>query len=346
MWRLSAWRTSAIMLAAASYALWLLYRHYARRRSQPILPRPLSPKRTSKARPDGVFRMVALDMDGTLLNAQHEITPRTRDMLVELSQRGVIIALCTGRSTKALYKYVEHLSLPVPLPVVCFNGAAGLRCHPGKPAEQFEPLFSTPVPHQTTLAVLAFSRSRELAVQYYVGDKIYVHCTTDFHRDFVKRYQELTGVNHVMLEDGYELALADSLPSKLLVMTSEPDQVLSELQGHLSRQDSHFSEHAYLVRGSPPFFVEVLHPRVHKGSGLSQLCDLLDIPLHEVVALGDGDNDVEFLELAGLGLAMKNARPEVQAKADAVTEKCHDTEGVAHELEKLLKQGRFKVTSI
>ena len=81
---------------------------------------------------------------------------------------------------------------------------------------------------------------------------------------------------------------------------------------------------ANVIRGTPPFFVEILNTAVHKGHGLRQLCTSLSIPLDEVLVFGDGDNDLEFLDMAGWGIAMKNARVNVKEQADEVTRWTND----------------------
>ena len=91
--------------------------------------------------------------------------------------------------------------------------------------------------------------------------------------------------------------------------------------------------------GSPPFFVEVLHPDVHKGAGLERLCGAIGMPLSDVAAFGDGDNDIEFLATAGVGVAMANARPPLKAVADVVLERSNDEDGVAHALRELERDG-------
>ena len=102
---------------------------------------------------------------------------------------------------------------------------------------------------------------------------------------------------------GYEEGLARALPTKML----ETDDVDATLDTLL--REGLPAGVASLVRGTPPFFVEVLHPSVSKGDGLRRLWLCLDVPTEVVVAFGDGDNDIEFLQTAGLGVAMANARP-------------------------------------
>ena len=91
--------------------------------------------------------------------------------------------------------------------------------------------------------------------------------------------------------------------------------------------------------GTPPWFIEVLNPETNKGVGLQKLAEALHIPLDAVVAFGDGDNDIQFVESAGLGVAMKNARPTLKAVADEVTERAHGNDGVAHKLMELEARG-------
>ena len=74
------------------------------------------------------------------------------------------------------------------------------------------------------------------------------------------------------------------------------------------------------------------HPQVNKGEGLRRMCSRLGVPLEQVVAFGDGDNDIEFVQAAGRGVAMANARPTLREVADRVTARTHDEDGVAHEL--------------
>ena len=156
-------------------------------------------------------------------------------------------------------------------------------------------------------------------------------------RDFVRRYQELTGATHVFLDSYDGIAERVGLPSKVLLMTDDVDKVAafatSRQQKQQQQQHRASSSSSYVaIRGSPPFFVEFLDEKTNKGQGLAKLCQLLSLPapfstssssgeggggggggggglpLSDVVALGDGDNDLEFLALAGRGVAMCNAR--------------------------------------
>jgi len=156
-----------------------------------------------------------------------------------------------------------------------------------------------------------------------------------------RRYQALTGVPAHKYVSSYDEGIAAGAPYKLLVMTDDADvdTTLALLESRLP------ADLVKLIRGSPPFFVEVLHPHVDKGAGLRQVCAGLQIPLGEVVAFGDGDNDIEFLQTAGLGVAMSNARPTLKAVASRVTDRSHDEDGVAAALRQMEASGELAVTA-
>ncbi len=113
----------------------------------------------------------------------------------------------------------------------------------------------------------------------------------------------------------YDDAKERSLSAKILIMTNNADKIIHD--AHIELADHQFS----IIKGSPfPFFVEFLVNGITKGHGLSQLCSLLGISLDHVVAFGDGDNDAEMLELAGHGIAMKNAKDKAKTKSNLVLE--------------------------
>lgn len=279
------------------------------------------------------LRMVALDMDGTLLNANHELSADSLSTLRSLSSRGITIALCSGRSTAAIHDHAEKLALSKPMPVVAFNGAAGfLAAAPGYCLAAKE-LFCVPLPDAAVDVVLSAAERQGELVQYYVERDIEVVCKTDAHVELTRRYATLTGVAAHKYAESYAEGRARGLPYKCLVMTDDADATLAYMR------DSMPEGLATLIRGTPPFFVEVLHPDVNKGNGLVQMCKALGIPIEQVVAFGDGDNDIEFVSKAGLGIAMRNARPTLLEVADRVTERTNDEDGVAHALHQLEAEG-------
>lgn len=204
-----------------------------------------------------------------------------------------------------------------------------------------EELFHTPLSPSLTLKTLALAHKLNCVTNYYHNHNIYAVARNEKHLELTQRYGKLTGstelYRYLNLEDGngdvknnnidnstvhthengygYQKAIELGQPSKLLILcdTEDLDKITQHVRDELTPD-------AHVIRGAPPFFVEVLDPHVNKGHGLRRLCDSLSIPLEEVIAFGDGDNDVEFLQIAGWGVAMKNAREVLKSVANEVGE--------------------------
>ena len=123
----------------------------------------------------------------------------------------------------------------------------------------------------------------------------------------------------------------------MLLMTDDPDGVLSTVRE--AQASGALPSRLASIRGSPPFFVEILAAGVYKGSGLTKLCTARGVALDDVIAFGDGENDLEFVRDAGLGIAMKNGRNAVKQVAKRVTSHTNAQDGVAHELSMLQAEG-------
>ena len=275
-------------------------------------------------------KMVALDLDGTLLNREHRVTEVSKKKLAELVELGTMIVVASGRSGPAMYGIVEYLGLESDkMFAVAYNGACAYEFPRGyREGDATKILFEKCVDDGTVEAVLRFAETRGLLVQVYEGNEIIVHCKTDEHRDFTKRYSALTGCRHTHV-DAYGTR---SQVLKMLVMTDDPDRVVDELRRSPIPG-------AHVIRGSPPFFVEILHEDVCKGNGLRRLCRQVGLDLTDVIAFGDGDNDLEFLQVAGLGVAMRNGRDLVKNAADRITDFDHHDDGVARYLQLLQDEG-------
>jgi hydroxymethylpyrimidine pyrophosphatase-like HAD family hydrolase len=207
-----------------------------------------------------------------------------------------------------------------------------------------EELFHTPLPEELVMKTLALAHRLDCVTNYYQNHHIYAVVRNEGHLKYTQRYANLTGSTDLYrylnpsdkYEEneslytrdnyfGYQEAVNCGPPSKLLIVcsTDKVDEITHLVNRELNGDKANGTV-ANVIRGSPPFFVEILHPEVHKGHGLKQLCEEIGVPLEEVVAFGDGDNDIEFLQLAGRGVAMKNARETLKAVADEITEWTND----------------------
>ena len=283
-----------------------------------------------------MFKLVALDMDGTLLNKDHEISQRSADVLRKLAESGVIVSIATGRSSGSVTKYVTGALKDIPqaiFPMVCFNGSCCLIRDQSN--GDMKTLFKNDLSEEAVHELIATTKEQGLVMQFYNGvtGEVFVNPdpSNQVHLDLVARYAKLVGKEQTIVdrENGYDALMSSGIyPVKVLALTPEEnvDKVF----------EKELSVNLHTIRGSPfPFFVEYLMPNNNKGTAIEALCKHLGIGLSEVVAFGDGENDAEMLEAVGKGVAMKNARPKAKTAANEVTEFTNDDDGVAIHLEKL-----------
>jgi hypothetical protein len=308
---------------------------------------------TADTPPPQKFRLVALDLDGTLLQSNHTLSEKTKAGIRELHAKGVGIMFATGRALTSVYEHIVDLALPAPLPVVCFNGGAGYLCtvdpSAGPHGVRCEEIFCTPVPHPVATASMRLAVEHDYVCQYYVQDQIYAHPTTDSHYELTEKYKGLTGSETIYLskEEFADKVVPLGLPIKLLVLcpVSLQDAALKSYEEALAAEDLLVDgQRASLVRGSLGWFLEVLPPNSHKGAGLQRLCTHLGVPLAATIAFGDGDNDLEFMQMAGRGIVMKNGRTVVKKIADQITDYTNDEDGVLLTLIELDKQSLLAKT--
>uniref|UniRef100_A0A7S4SUZ5 Uncharacterized protein n=1 Tax=Ditylum brightwellii TaxID=49249 RepID=A0A7S4SUZ5_9STRA len=291
--------------------------------------------------------MVALDLDGTLLGNDHQMSQATVDYLRTLHKKGFIVSIATGRTASSAIEHIDRLDLPYSegegFPLVSANGALGLRvlkrstppCSvPPSPSMDTTELFHEPVPQNVTIKALNLAKKLGFVTNYYIGHDIYANATTPSHFTLAKKYGDLTNIHHVYCTDDYAAAMDRGLPSKLLVLCGNDhiDTTTATLAQELKGE-------AHVIRGSPPWFVEVLNINVCKGFGFQKMCRSLGIKMEESITFGDGDNDIEFIQMAGKGFAMKNARENVKVIADEVTEWTNEEDGVIRTLQRLEKEG-------
>jgi len=261
-----------------------------------------------------VIRLVALDLDGTLVGSNLTISPRVRDAIARARERGTAVTIVTGRMFAATKPFAEILGITGPL--VCYQGAAIFEAATGAILREVD------VHQDVTRAVLDWADEHYVHAQCYAGDRLYVQQINRFS----KRYTDLAKVEPTVVPS-LRAAFADQ-PSIKVVLVDDPEPS----ERHLAALTALLGERAYLTR-SHPDFVEVLSPDVNKGEALAFVAQRYGATLAETMAIGDAWNDVPLITAAGLGIAMGSGPPELFAQADAVVgDVAHD--GVAEAIER------------
>ncbi len=267
----------------------------------------------------GAIKLIALDVDGTLLRSDNTIGSRTVEALREAHRRGVKIVLNSGRMTPSMETPANLLGLDVYL--VSYNGAvaSGLR------SEHRTRLFERPMHLDVAQELVALARARRLHVNYYLDDVIYTQAEPH-QLPFIELYKKRTGspFRFVRRIDDY----LDRAPFKVLFVVDP--EVRTALEAELRPK----YESRAMVTKTEPEYLEFLHPEVNKGLGLTGLCASLRIEMSEAMAVGDSDNDEPVIRMAGWGVGVANAGDAVRSVADAITEADCNNDGVAEAVER------------
>jgi len=258
------------------------------------------------------FKLVAIDLDGTLLNNDLEISPRAAAAIKEAGKRGVKVTLCTGRMFASAFPYAQELGINVPL--ITYNGALVKNSMDG------EILYERNLPLEDAKDVIKICRNYDCQLNVYYQDKLYIEDQNLWAKKYASRVKVPLNEVHDLLE------FLTEPPIKLLAMGEE--DVLQLIRQELTGRQ------LYITR-SQPYFLEILNVEATKGKGLQAVANRLSIDRKHILAIGDNENDIEMFRYAGFAVAMANAEEHVRMHVDYVT-KTNDDDGVAEAIEKLV----------
>ncbi|MFC4600993.1 Cof-type HAD-IIB family hydrolase [Cohnella hongkongensis] len=262
------------------------------------------------------YRLIATDLDDTLLTDDLTVTEGTRRAMNDAIARGVHLTIATGRMFDSAQKIARQVGLNVP--IITYQGSLI------KNLLDEEVLYERSLPTSVALELYEYCAANGLHLQSYIDDKLYV--AED--NDHIQSYAKQSNIPYIV-EPDYKRIIEHPKQTKLLVI-DEP----ARLDAMMPDLRSRFGSRAHLTK-SKPNYLEFLHPEGTKGHALRFLAAYYGIPIEETIAIGDAMNDHEMVEAAGLGVAMANAVPALKEIADYVT-LTNNEEGVRHVIEKFV----------
>ena len=260
------------------------------------------------------YRALYFDLDGTLLDPHSKLEPDTLHVLDRLKERGIRVGIATGRMYHSAEPYIRQVGCNAPL--ILFNGARINR------PDRDEAYIQHRLDRKVARLVLQAAKEHRIHVNLYHAHRYFMDSDDPHGRAFISKEHFMP----IMVEDLCDLLDAD--PVKLLLI-AHPEK----LAGIRPEFDALVGNRASLVY-SEPEFLEVLPAGVNKGRALREAAALMDMTAADIVAFGDGPNDADMLEAAGLGVAMGNARGAALDAADMHTESNADR-GVVLALERI-----------
>ncbi len=265
-----------------------------------------------------MYKLIAVDMDGTLLREDKTVSERTKVAIQMAHKQGVKVVLASGRPIEGLNRYLEELGLCTDEDyVLSYNGSV--------------------VQNVYTKEVIAKSilKGSDLMYLYDVAQKLDINIHA-FSKDGcitpkMNEYSQLEGrINGIPVHevDYSQISLEEDI---IKIMLIDPEEVLEVAIKKLPEE----IYDKYTVVRSAPFFLEFLNKSSGKATGVKALADHLGIKREEIICIGDAGNDLDMIEYAGLGVAMGNAFEEVKKAADYITSS-NDEDGVAQVIEKFV----------
>lgn len=282
----------------------------------------------------GRIKMVVSDMDGTLLDKEKRISPRNQAAIQRLEEEGVLFAVATGRSREEIRR--SWGDTVAPLAAVTLNGAKVL-------LPQGRVLSEEALPETTLAALQELLQKQNIYYEAVCEDYVYTFSRAG-RREIVGRILQRTHPEPITLEEieaDVRYHHTEFLPKQEMAVLTQKEKVhklrVYESGGMEVAAIQELLEEVpgIHISASNNWSLEVNAERATKGHGLALVAEHYGIPLTEVLAIGDHLNDVPMMQVAGLSVAVANARPEVKRECDAVVAR-HDEDGFHEAVERFV----------
>jgi hypothetical protein len=266
------------------------------------------------------IKLIAIDMDGTLLLPDHTISPAVKAAIASARARGVSVVLCTGRPYAGVESYLRELHMDEPNDYcITYNGALVQKAQDGSTVAQ------TALNYDDYRYLEQLSR--EVGSHFHALDRHQLYTANRDISYYTVHESFIANIPLVFCEPEN----MDKNGEFLKVMMIDDPVVLDKA---IARIPAEVHERYTLLKSSP-YFLEILDKRVNKGTGVKALAEKLGIGREEIMTLGDQENDIAMLEYAGMGVAMDNAIDKVKEVSNFVT-KSNLEDGVAYAIEKFV----------
>lgn len=273
------------------------------------------------------IKLIASDLDGTLLTSNKEITPRLQKALLSIHEMDIFFVPSTGRPFEALPTCIKEL--PFLKYVITSNGAAVYD------AEKKKNLFRSLLNSEAVTSTVQITKNLPIIIEFFIDGKAYISQETFNH---LPSFQ----LSQTHME--YIRATRTPIPNFFEKMEEHKNQleninlVFHDMNLRKQIWDALKATGNASVTASSPQNIEITSLLATKAHALSRLCKELNIPRENVLAMGDRDNDLPMLQFAGIGVAMENGEEHIKKAADIVTASCDDF-GAAMILEQIIEKG-------
>lgn len=267
------------------------------------------------------YDMLVLDVDGTLVGSDKQISENTRRAIIEAQKRGKTVAIASGRSIAGIRKTAANISLEqYGGYVIAYNGTTVVNCKTG------ECIYNQMVPQEMVKPVYEAAKKAGVGIVVY-NDNTKEMVSGNGLNEYIKADAMACDVT---INEAHDFVKAINFPFNKFLLSGAP-AYMAEVE---KMMDKEFGDRMNVFR-SDPFYVELLPRYVDKGVAVEKLVKHLEIPREKVICIGDSYNDMPMLRFAGMGVAMGNAQKEVKEMADYVTAS-NDEDGIVNVIDKFM----------
>lgn len=267
------------------------------------------------------YKVAIFDIDGTLTNRDKVLTPRTRDAVKALQQSGVIVVLASGRPTYGIMPLANELEMAkYGGYILAYNGGVILDC------ASMREIYTQQLDAQLIPPLYEIATQEGCVMLSYKDERVASEDITD---EYVAYEARLNKMGLLQL-DSFVESFSHPVPKCLAVGAPEAAAALE------ARLKPLYGDQMEIYR-SEPFFVELVPRGIDKALSLGRLAEHLQLTADDMIAFGDGFNDLTMIEFAGCGVAMANAQERVRDAANFTT-LSNDEDGVAHFIDLHLKK--------
>lgn len=265
------------------------------------------------------YKVIVLDLDGTLTNRDKVITPRTREALMKAQEAGKIVVLASGRPTAGIEPLAEELELArFGSYILSYNGGMIINC------KTRETVFSSLLPVKANKKIIGLAQEHRVDFLTYEGEEIITN-NAECPYAVIE-----SNINHLPLRQVEDMASYVDFQVPKFLLLDDGDYLATVEPGVKAAMGRDFT-----VYRSEPFFLEVMPKGIDKAQSLERLLSALGLTREQMIACGDGYNDLTMIKYAGLGVAMENAVLPVRNAADYITSS-NNEDGVGRVVEKFM----------
>lgn len=266
---------------------------------------------------DKNIKMIALDIDGTIMKKDFTISDRVKSALKNASDAGIKVVLATGRMYSSTVDIAKELGLNTP--IISYQGGLIKEFY-----NSDKVLLHHTIEDTLSRDIIAELRKFEVQINLYLNDKLYI----ESENALLTEYATKRNIIYKKIDD-FE-SLSNIYADKILAIHESADHTTKVLDYLRSR----FESELYLTK-STPFYCEIADNKVSKGNAILHLASYWNIDKSQIMTIGDQDNDIEMISVAGFGVAMGNATNALKEVADYLTDSVAD-DGAAKVIEKFV----------